>query len=136
MDCPHPLTCIHRQNKGKDNRHKVAIKLNAYVRCREGLVAAILLLPYAARAQLVDYGSLQSLFGEPVTTSATGVPQRASEVPINMTIITADEIRRAGTRSIPQIIGLYVPGVDVLRGAENSYDVGIRGYQQPMQAGL
>jgi len=93
---------------------------------------------YAGRvdAQFVDYGSMQALFGEPVTTSATGVPQRASDVPVNMTIITADEIRQSGTRSIAQIIGLYVPGIDILRGAENSYDIGIRGYQQPFQPGL
>jgi len=87
-------------------------------------------------AQLIDYGSMQALFGEPVTTSATGIPQRASDVPVNMTIITADEIRQSGTRSLPQVIGLYVPGVDIMRGAENSYDIGIRGYQQPFQPGL
>lgn len=90
----------------------------------------------SADAQLVDYGSLQSLFGEPVTTSATGVPQRTSDVPVDMTIITADDIRHSGTRSIPQIIGLYVPGVDVLRTSETSYDIGIRGYQQPFQSNL
>lgn len=28
-----------------------------------------------AKAQQMDYGSLESLFGEPVTTSATGKPQ-------------------------------------------------------------
>lgn len=89
-----------------------------------------------ANAQMVDYGATEALFGEPVTTSATGVPQRASDVPVDMTIITADDIRHAGTRSIPQIIGLYVPGVDVLRSSENSYDVGIRGYQQPFQSNL
>lgn len=88
------------------------------------------------QAQLVDYGSLQALFGEPVTTSATGVAQRASDVPVDMTIITADDIRHSGTRSVPQIIGLYVPGVDVLRTADNSYDIGMRGYQQPFQSRL
>ena len=100
------------------------------------IVSAGICYAAPARAQLVDYGSIQALFGEPVTTSATGVPQRVSDVPVNMTIITADEIRQSGTRSIPQIIGLYVPGVDIMRGAENSYDVGIRGYQQPFQSGL
>ena len=100
------------------------------------LSAALFAYGFPAQAQLIDYDSLQSLFGEPVTTSATGVPQRASDVPVNMTIITADQIRQSGTRSIPQIIGLYVPGVDILRGASNSYDVGIRGYQQAFQSGL
>jgi iron complex outermembrane receptor protein len=92
---------------------------------------SILLLAGAADAQTVDYGSFESLFGEPVTTSATGSPQRASEVPANMTIITADEIRQSGSRSIPEIIGIYVPGTDILRQGINGFDVGMRGYQQP-----
>jgi len=89
-----------------------------------------------ADAQTVDYGSLQSLFGEPITTSATGTPQRASDVATNMTIITADEIRQSGSRSIPQIIGEYVPGIDVLQSSIDSFDVGVRGYQQPYQSRL
>ena len=39
-----------------------------------------------AFAQSVDYGALQQLFAEPVTTSATGSPQRASKAPANMEI--------------------------------------------------
>ena len=42
-----------------------------------------------ARSESMDYGTLESMFGEPVTTSAMGTPQRASEVSANMTIITA-----------------------------------------------
>ena len=89
-----------------------------------------------ACAENMDYGTLQEMFGEPVTTSATGVPQRASEVAANMTIITADEIRQSGSRQIPEIIGMYVPGIDVLQTGENSFDVGVRGYQQPFQPRL
>jgi iron complex outermembrane receptor protein len=89
-----------------------------------------------AYAQSIDYGSLETLFGEPITTSATGTPQRASEVAANMTIITADQIRQAGTRDIPVIIGIYVPGVDVLQEANGSYDVGVRGFQQVFQPRL
>ncbi len=89
-----------------------------------------------ACAQLIDYGSLQSLFGEPVTSSATGTPQRASDVPANMTIITAEDIRRSGVRNIPQIIGMYVPGTDIFQSGVNAFDVGIRGYQQPFQPRL
>ncbi|MDD5587408.1 MAG: TonB-dependent receptor, partial [Alphaproteobacteria bacterium] len=88
-----------------------------------------------AHAQSVDYGSLESLFGEPITTSATGTPQRASEVPANMTIITADEIRQSGSRNIPEILS-RVPGLDILRTGINAYDVGVRGYQQPFQPRL
>jgi len=51
-----------------------------------------------ALAQNIDYGSLEDLFGEPITTSATGTPKKVSEAPANMTIITADEIRQSGSR--------------------------------------
>jgi outer membrane receptor protein involved in Fe transport len=42
--------------------------------------------------------------GEPVTVSATGKPQRVSEAPANMEIITADDIRRSGADNIPDIL--------------------------------
>jgi len=74
----------------------------------------MLLGPSPLRAQSMDYGSLEQLFGEPVTTSATGSPQRVTEVPANMTIITADEIRRSGARDIPGVLR-HVAGVDVMQ---------------------
>lgn len=88
-----------------------------------------------AHAENVDYGSLESLFGEPVTTAATGTPQRASEVAADMTIVTADEIRRSGARNIPQALRM-VPGLTVLQSGLNSFDIGIRGYQQAFQPRL
>ncbi|MQP66661.1 TonB-dependent receptor plug domain-containing protein [Niveispirillum sp. SYP-B3756] len=77
----------------------------------------------------MDYGSLQDLFGEPVTTSATGKPQRASEVPAAMTIVTADEITKSGARTIPDVLN-RVAGIDVLQWTSSNADVGIRGYNQ------
>ena len=88
-----------------------------------------------AFAQTMDYGSLESVFGEPVTTSATGTPQRESDSPDNITIITADEIRQSGSRNIPEILE-RVPGLDVLQSGNNVFDVGVRGYQQPFQSRL
>ncbi len=90
----------------------------------------------SGRANALDYGSLESLFGEPVTTNATGTPQRASEVAANMTIITADQIHRSGSRDIPEIIGQYVSGVDVLRTSLGNSDVGVRGHQMVFQSRL
>jgi outer membrane receptor for ferrienterochelin and colicins len=83
-----------------------------------------------ARAQSMDYGSLEKLFGEPVTTSATGSPQRASDVPANMEIITAADIRRSGADNIPDILQ-FVAGVDVRRYGAAQAEVSIRGYNQP-----
>lgn len=88
------------------------------------LVAA---LPDSLRAQQLDYGALEHVFHEPVTTSATGQPQRASEAPVNMTIVTQDDIRRSGATSIPDVLQ-YVAGVDVRRYGIADEEVGIRGY--------
>jgi len=104
------------------------------------LSAGILLLSAAASPARADvpsmnYGSLELMFGEPVTASATGTPQRVSETPVNLTIITAEQIRQAGTRSIAAVLA-RVPGLDILQTGINAYDVGVRGYQQPFQPRL
>ena len=96
------------------------------------LAIGVALVAQPVRAQSMDYGALESLFGEPVTTAATGTPQRVSEAPANMTIITADDIRRSGSRNIPEILS-RIPGLDILRSGLAGYDVGVRGYQQPTQ---
>jgi outer membrane receptor for ferrienterochelin and colicins len=96
-------------------------------------VALGLLLALAARpvsAQSIDYGASEEVFGEPITTSVTGSPQRASEVPATMEIITADEIRRSGARDIPGVLR-HVAGVDVLQWRNDDADVAVRGYNQP-----
>jgi iron complex outermembrane receptor protein len=90
---------------------------------------AVLSAAAASRAQSIDYGSLEKLFGEPVTTSATGTPQRASEVPVDMTIITAEEIKRSGVTDIPTILS-RVAGIDVLNFSGGDSEVGVRGYDQ------
>jgi outer membrane receptor for ferrienterochelin and colicins len=91
--------------------------------------ALIALVHSPAHAQSIDYGSLQQLFGESVTTSATGSPQRATEVPANMEIITADEIRRSGADNIPDILQ-FIAGVDVRRYGFAQAEVSVRGYNQ------
>jgi outer membrane receptor for ferrienterochelin and colicins len=68
------------------------------------LVLAILcaiLLSAPLTAQSVDYGALEQLFKEPVTTSVDGSPQRVSDVPATMEIITDEDIRRSGAKNIP-----------------------------------
>src|SRR5271166_3520965 len=85
----------------------------------------------AADAQTIDYGSLEQLFSEAVTTSATGSPQRATDAPVAMEIISAADIRRSGATDLPTILS-RVAGVDVLTwGAGGAADVSIRGYDSP-----
>ncbi|MFM2041426.1 MAG: hypothetical protein RLY86_2 [Pseudomonadota bacterium] len=92
--------------------------------------ASVLALTSAARAQTLDYSQYEAMFGEPVTTSALGIPQRASNAPSTMTIITQDEIRRSGVKDIPELLA-RVAGVDMQRAAIQDFDIGIRGYNQP-----
>jgi outer membrane receptor for ferrienterochelin and colicins len=87
----------------------------------------------AASAQTIDYVALEQLFQEPVTASATGQPQRASEAPANMIIITADEIRKSGARDIPDVLR-NVAGVDALEWTNGASDISLRGYGVPYAA--
>jgi len=80
-------------------------------------------------AQSIDYGSLEQLFNEAVTTSATGSPQRAASAPVPMDIITAADIKRSGAVDIPTILS-RLAGVNVLTWGAGSSDVGVRGYNQ------
>lgn len=91
---------------------------------------ALLLRPGTAPAQSIDYGASEALFGEPVTASATGKPQRVSDVPANMEIITAEQIRRSGADNLPDILR-FVPGLDVRRYGFAAADIGVRGYARP-----
>jgi iron complex outermembrane receptor protein len=91
-----------------------------------GVALAVFALPVAAQAQSVNYAELQEMFGEPVTTSVTGKPQRASEAPADLVIITRDDIRRSPASDIPGLIQAYA-GIDVVRWTAGQSDVSIRG---------
>lgn len=88
--------------------------------------AVLLALPGVGHAQAVNYAELQDLFGEPVTTSATGKPQRASDAPAALVIITREDIRRSPAHDIPGLLQAYA-GIDVTRWTAGQTDVAIRG---------
>lgn len=79
-----------------------------------------------AHANMLDHGAYEELFGEPVTLSANGTPQRESEVVLNMEIITSEQIRESGARSIPDILRHYT-GLNVQQVTETQMEVGMRG---------
>ncbi|CAO5681081.1 MAG: Vitamin B12 transporter BtuB [Holosporales bacterium] len=92
-----------------------------------GLVAAACTLYLShGHADMINYSSLKSLFNESVTTSATGKPQKQSDVPVSMEIISADDIRRSGARNIIDVLK-RVNGLTVFKNSQTSADVGIRG---------
>lgn len=97
---------------------------------RESVILLALLYGGTAGAQTVDYGALEQVFGEPVTTSATGEPQRASETPVDMEIVTQEDIRRSGAVDIPGALR-FVPGIDERAYGAMRSDIGLRGYNQP-----
>lgn len=99
------------------------------------MLATLVLLPHIASAQMVDYSGLEELFGEPVTTSATGQPQKASRAPVTMDIITADQIRRSGAENIAQVIG-RLSGVVNWQESRSYADVGVRGQNYAMNPTL
>lgn len=88
-----------------------------------------------ASAQSIDYASMEQLFNEPVTTSATGSPQRSTEVPVAMEIISAEDIKRSGAVDLPTILA-RVAGLDVLNWGASASDVSVRGYDQAMSPRL
>jgi iron complex outermembrane receptor protein len=98
---------------------------------KNGCLAFFVFCFSSAQAQSVDYGSLEQMFGEPITTSATGKPQRASDVPADMVILTQDDIRRSGATSIPEILQ-FVTGIDVRQYSLGDTEVAVRGYDAPL----
>lgn len=61
------------------------------------------------------------------TTSVTRKPQRRQDAPAALYVITREDIRRSGVRTIPDALRM-VPGVHVARVDANKYAVGIRGF--------
>ncbi|MFV3130678.1 TonB-dependent receptor plug domain-containing protein [Niveispirillum sp. KHB5.9] len=91
------------------------------------LLGATALLAVGANAQTINYTALQDAFGQPVTTSATGKPQVASDAPASLRIISAADIKASGLDNLPDILNRY-SGLDVLRWGTGAADVAIRGY--------
>jgi len=99
----------------------------------------IALIPVLAGApaagQSLQYGALEQVFGEPVTASATGEPLHVSEAPVDMEIVTQEDIRRSGAVDIPGALR-FVPGIDERVYGSNHTEIGIRGYNQPFNPRL
>lgn len=70
--------------------------------------------------------SLEELMAIDVST-ASRYPIPRSEIPAAVFVITQDEIRRSGARSIPDALRL-VPGVEVAQEGSYSWDVTMRGF--------
>jgi outer membrane receptor for ferrienterochelin and colicins len=111
------------------SHHRLTRRARPHKALTAGAVLACVVVSRGAAAQSIDYGALEELFGEPVTTSVTGSPQRQSEVPADMEIITANEIRRSGAYDLPGVLR-HVLGIDFLQWSNDQPEIGINGYDQ------
>ncbi len=75
-------------------------------------------------AQSLDYDDFEELFGEPVTFSATGKPERISDTPVTMDVITADDIRNSGARDLVTLLRT-LPGISGYRGYNGNAEFSI-----------
>lgn len=114
---------------------KNASKLKRALSAAAIATPAAVVMSGTVEAQSIDYGSLEMMFGEPVTTSATGAPQRSTEAPVTMEIISADEIKSSGARNLSSLLS-RVSGVNVQEVGSGSSDVAVRGYNQTMSPRL
>ena len=88
------------------------------------------LMSAPSSAQEINYNDLEDLFGEAVTTSATGKPQRSSEAPASMLIITQDDIQRSGAKNVSDVLKRHV-GIDHNQWSAGGSDMAIRGGNIP-----
>ena len=70
--------------------------------------------------------SIEDLMQVPVVISASRQAQKMTELSVPVSVITAEDIRRSGLTSVPQILQ-FACGIDVIKQHRNSYAVGVRG---------
>ncbi|MFM2044932.1 MAG: hypothetical protein RLY86_3508 [Pseudomonadota bacterium] len=99
------------------------------------VILSALCIPAQGSANSLDYQSFQELFGEPVTRAATGKPQRASESPLNLSVLTEAEISRLPATDLPGLLR-HMVGVDVVRFHRGQAEVGVRGHVTPWTSRL
>ncbi|HUU98127.1 MAG TPA: TonB-dependent receptor [Phycisphaerae bacterium] len=83
--------------------------------------------PVSEQGELEEFDDIELLEMEvPVVVTATRREQKITTVPHAISVITAEDIRRSGARSIPDALRL-VPGVDVAELAYSAVAVSPRG---------
>jgi iron complex outermembrane recepter protein len=83
--------------------------------------------PHAASAQTSLSGLSLEELGNIVVTTASKTPEALLKSPAAAFVLTADDIRRSGATSLPELLRV-VPGVEVARIDSDHWSVGIRGF--------
>jgi iron complex outermembrane receptor protein len=87
--------------------------------------------PFAQEdADVLTELSLEELMDVQVVTSVAGVAQPWFTTPSAIHVITAEEVRRAGHRTIAEALRM-VPGIDVRQGMSHQWSVTSRGFNGP-----
>ncbi|MDY0014524.1 MAG: TonB-dependent receptor plug domain-containing protein, partial [Rhodocyclaceae bacterium] len=89
-------------------------------------LALIGVLPAQAQEGLAEL-SLEDL-GKLEVASVSRKAQKLSATPAAVSIVTAEDIRRSGARSIPEALRL-VPGIDVAQIGADRWAVSVRGFK-------
>jgi iron complex outermembrane recepter protein len=74
--------------------------------------------------------SLEELMDVPVVTSVAGVAQPWFTTPSAIHVVTAEEVRRAGHRTMAEALRM-VPGIDVRQGMSHQWSITSRGFNGP-----
>lgn len=99
---------------------------------RAATAAVVLLAPAYGHAQLIRTADIANLsleeLGNLRVTSVTLRPERYSDAPASVFVITAEDIRRSGATSLPEALRL-APNLEVARVSATTYAVSARGFQ-------
>src|SRR3569833_3449650 len=77
-----------------------------------------------------DENELLMMGSNPVVITAAQTKQRVSDSPVAVSVITAEDIRKSGITSIPDLLR-SIPGVDVNDGNRGTENVAVRGFNAP-----
>ena len=91
-------------------------------------ILAISISKAKAQEELQDLTqlSLEQLMNIEIT-SVSKKPEKLSQAPAAIYVITSDDIKRSGATSIPELLRM-VPGLDIARINSNSWAISIRGF--------
>ena len=109
---------------------RIAVRRAWAARCGTALVGLSMLAAGAVRAQTRDANLLDLSIEELLhveITSASKKTQRISETAAAAFVITQDDIRRSGARSIPEVLRM-APGIEVAQIDGNTWAVTARGF--------
>jgi len=130
-------------NHNPQHATRIGLRLGRYAACREAsalpkaavaMVGAMFVSTalHAAETSSADFAdlSLEQLSNIEVT-SVSRQPERLSDAPASIFVITGEDIRRSGARSLPEALRL-APNLQVARTSANTYAISARGFNNSL----